>query len=404
MKSNLKSTLIVVAVALSTLTCAARANAQAYFGVIEEAIMKKAKFYGLGAPDSKPAGPQRLRSGERGYRQLFERGAVYWLSEQRIYVVMGTIFQTYRERNLDDGELGAPLTDELSCGQLDPQDRLSVFRNGRIYWDHATNRTYVVPGSTQITADGSVPFDGTGTCFPRVKTWLDAGTFVWAFPAGNISMWGDRVYARPGAGTLLGQIAVQERFDLQPHITQVNGFQAVRFAENQGMWTPVSLANTPYTIFAVVQRDSDRGENYFLKSEGLECGITGCADNSALHLGWQGDRTIRFGQYYNDVDLPNVPAFNRDRAVISVITAYSDNTEKFVRLDEAGFSNSARKQDARLLRPGAGRLNLAASNYPPDYRFGGSVLELIVCDYRLPDFIIETMRRNLCVKYRACRS
>ena len=221
----------------------------------------------------------------------------------------------------------------MSCSFLNGS-RLSVCENGRIYWDNQTNQAFTLVGYSPITADNFYNIGGPGTCFPKVKLWLDAARGVHSFEGGRTSIWYDLVNGNTGHGLR----ASTTQSGMWPVATMASGFPALRFGEfNNGVsnqkkglpihsegGTPFSLWETPYTIFAVVQRDSGRGENYFLKTDGLNCGLLGCEENSALHLGWRGDRTIRFGQYGNDVDIQDVPPFDGDNPAIVLVTAQSD--------------------------------------------------------------------------------
>lgn len=181
--------------------------------------------------------------------------------------------------------------------------------------------------------------------------------------------------------------------------------------------TPL-LAGKNYTIFAVVQRESARGENYAIAQAGTGCSVGGCDANSSLHLGWLNERTVRFSQYYNDLDLTDVPAF-KPSPTRSLIVARAGATTKYVSLDEPGFSKSAEKRDSARLRP-SGPIGLGGSfqwldppiytgsnlAYPrgenpvaPAFRFEGSIFEVMIYDEALTDEQMNRVKLYLKAKY-----
>jgi hypothetical protein len=244
---------------------------------------------------------------------------------------------------------------------------------------------------------------------PNLVAWLDAAVGVQTLPvnpfdraAGSlVSVWHDRQFEDSSAG--------ETNSGLWPLPVIVGGRSAVRFGPDLGYsrksltfarGRPISLTNSPYTIFAVVQRDSSRSDNYFLVSAGTGCNIGGCEANSALHLGWQGDRTIRLGQYYNDLDLRDVPPFNSARPAVSLIIASSDTTGKFVSLDEPGFSREVRNGEGTPLRRGEPlRVGGSDGRTPPDFLFGGNVFEIIIYNARLSVSHFNAVKNYLRRKY-----
>jgi len=242
---------------------------------------------------------------------------------------------------------------------------------------------------------------------PNLIAWLDASVGLHSPTGDNISIWHDRQFEDRSAG--------ESNSGLWPLPTTIEGRPAVRFGPDLGYsrksltleegrdptWRrALSLTNTPYTIFAVVQRDSARGDNYFIVSAGADCTIGGCDANSALHLGWQSDRTIRFGQYFNDLDLSDVPSFNSNRRVISLITATSDVSGKSVSLDESGFSRSASTREGTLLRRGEPvRIGGSDGRTPPDFLFSGNVFEILIYNARLSSSHFDRVKNYLRGKY-----
>lgn len=240
---------------------------------------------------------------------------------------------------------------------------------------------------------------------PRVSMWWDRRSSnnhvprnnPWD-PPGTNQPWAEGADADvwPRPATVGGRPAIRVGDDLGGHH---KGFQLrTPDGASLGLW------DTPYTLFAVVQRTSARGDNHVIGSEGLDCGAFGgfCTQNSALHLGWVGDRTVRFGQWANDVDLGDVPPFRSDRPVVSILAAYSDTATKCVSLDEPGFSSVAPpRNDGSLLLPGERSLFVggAARWRPPEYHFNGFIFEILILSVRLDHGRFNRKRRLLREKY-----
>jgi hypothetical protein len=148
---------------------------------------------------------------------------------------------------------------------------------------------------------------------------------------------------------------------------------------------PGVLDGTPYTVLAVVRRLSSRGDNYFLMSEGHGCnpafGGTGCDSDSALHLGWSGDDTLRLGQYDHDVVLAPVPTF-ASPPPLSLIFATSGPSGKRVGLLDPDVNRLAVSSEVLLLA-NSGRIFVGGTPFGqelavPDWHFVGDVLALLV--------------------------
>ena len=281
-----------------------------------------------------------------------------------------------------------------------------------------------VPGRPTCAAgDEHDPTGSSAYVVPHIAPeliWLDSGFGVHALREG-VSQWFDR---RTPTGVAAGApefpFAATTHTRIWPRLEHGAGRPALRFGDDLGgprkalpirqghtgrAGANLELWETAYTAIVVVQRTSSRGDNYPLASGGLNCGLFGCQDNSSLHLGWQGDRRVRFGQYGNDVDLPDVPPFDPNRPVVSIISAVSDTSTKLVALDEPQFSCvSLPRLDGRLLRAGdrivaVGGLPALPSGIPPGYHFNGFVFELILYIGRLPNHELNMKRQLLREKY-----
>jgi hypothetical protein len=149
---------------------------------------------------------------------------------------------------------------------------------------------------------------------------------------------------------------------------------------------PTRLNGIDYTILAVVRRISGRGSNYFIMTDaGGSCSLaggTGCAANSALHLGWAGETTARLGQYYNDSDLEAVPSFNSNSPPVSLFVARVGAMGKQVAVLEPGFNFFNTASDTQHLA-NSGSLFVGGTPWGtrvgvPDWRFVGDIFAVLV--------------------------
>jgi len=150
------------------------------------------------------------------------------------------------------------------------------------------------------------------------------------------------------------------------------------------------LTGSPYVILAVVRRAGPRGDNYVVMTGGAGCDrITGirCNDNTALHLGWSGERTLRLGQYGNDVTYDNVPAFNAAAPALSLLEGLSDSGGKRVALLEPLFDASPTSADARPLdRSGnvfVGGTPFVDNNSVPNWHFEGVIFAVLIYNVQM---------------------
>lgn len=109
-------------------------------------IQSKATTFNLGR--SLPETPRAVQTSSahgNGWWQAFERGRVYWMVSTGALVVHGDIGDRWAALNREQGELGFPVSDELSVVGGDPHDRIQHFMGGNIYWRAATRETTVTP-------------------------------------------------------------------------------------------------------------------------------------------------------------------------------------------------------------------------------------------------------------------
>jgi hypothetical protein len=121
--------------------------------------------------------------------------------------------------------------------------------------------------------------------------WYDAADASTVTIATGVSQWNDK------SGN--SRNATQSTGANQPLVISnaLNGKSVVRFdGSNDTLnYDGTFLANTSYTIHAVVTRRSSKSTNFFM-------GGTDNNTNKNLLLGWENNTTFRFAQYANDID------------------------------------------------------------------------------------------------------
>lgn len=353
--------------------------------------------------------PPRADAAFRGITQRYRHGvAATHLSMPAMHgAVWGTIGAAWLAQGGADGPLGYPIGGEMPLAFPDPADRWARFEEGVVLWQASTDTVRTFPGF-----QGDIPSAGSsdrgrgcaaGIGVPDLQVWFDASQGVRSLDNRKVSTWHDVIAPRRAAWWILNEHddARTHQSAYWPLLDTLDGRPAIRCGRGgpSGLPFPFDFSHHPYTVFAVVSRDSARGDNHFLFTEGRDCGITGCAANSSLHLGWQCDENLRFGQYHNDLDI-RVPPYRP--GVITVVGARSSTSGKLVTADEPGFADFRTNNRPELLHTG-GRsyLGCRATRDPgsPTYHFEGAIFELMIFDAALPDEDYDRVRSALRGKY-----
>ncbi len=166
------------------------------------------------------------------------------------------------------------------------------------------------------------------------------------------------------------------------------------------------LTGRPYAILAVVRRAGSRGDNYVVMTDGTGCaplaGGTGCTGNTALHLGWSGNETLRLGQYDNDVTVP-VHGFNAPSPLLSLLAGVSNSGGKAVGILEPVMNRRGDASDTRPLdRSGTlfvGGTPWADGNPVPDWRFEGDIFAVLVYSVEITADELRTAGDYLRTRY-----
>jgi hypothetical protein len=361
--------------------------------------------FGLGAALEAP----RADAAFRGMSQRYQRGvaATHRSMPAMHGAVWGTIGAAWLAQGGPDGPLGYPIGGEIPLMFPDPADRWARFEEGVILRQARTDTVRTFPGF-----QGDLPSAGSsdrgrgcaaGIGVPDLQVWFDAAQGVHSFPDRRVSIWHDVIAPRRSAWWTINarDDASTVHSGFWPRIDSLQGRPVVRFGQGEPTGLPFAFdfSGRPYTVFAVVSRDNARGDNHFLFTEGRDCGITGCAADSSLHLGWQGNDNLRFGQYYNDLDL-RVPPFRPN--TITVVGARSSTGGKLVTADEPGFADFRTNTRPELLRTG-GRSYLGCRAFRgpggPHYHYEGAMFELMIFDAALSDDDYDRVRSGLRRKY-----
>lgn len=147
-----------------------------------------------------------------------------------------------------------------------------------------------------------------------------------------------------------------------------------------------SLDGSPYTVLAAVRRASGRGDNYFVMTNGRGCDVAlggiNCETNSALHVGWSGERTLRLGQYGNDVTFDPTPPFGAGGTVSLVEAISAPGEGKTIAILEPTINVASTVADTTPLS-NSNQLFLGGTPWgvgpsQPDWHFVGDILAVLV--------------------------
>lgn len=78
-----------------------------------------------------------LPRGTEIWTREFERGRIYLVPRYGAVAIQGDILKTWLKQGGERGELGLPLSNEITC--TEPEGRAQLFESGALYW-HASNR------------------------------------------------------------------------------------------------------------------------------------------------------------------------------------------------------------------------------------------------------------------------
>lgn len=150
---------------------------------------------------------------------------------------------------------------------------------------------------------GTVPqveFDAPASGVPTPAAWFDAKSGPVVGSGGAVTTWQDRSGNGRDATAPVGSEPTLSDNVFGPH--QAVSFDGGEYLEFDGSF----LANTDYTVFAVVQRRSSTNPNHYL-------GGTTESNNQNLHLGWRTSTELTHAQWGlgagNDYNI-NVAPFN----------------------------------------------------------------------------------------------
>jgi LGFP repeat len=379
-----------------------------------------------------------------GWWQAFDRGWIYWHPNYGAQLVRGKIFEKWGELQWEQGTLGFPKSGESQCREPDGADRYQIFEGGRIYWRASTNQAFafksptnigdngkcVPPGEAMRVAERRVPATPPDSSIVRrtrpqaLKVWLSTtvrdgvltgmgceNSYRGSAAQGNynvVTRWENLADPnRPAIfdyDTRFWRLACRNA----PMIERVEGINAVSFGPRAGNSdrAPIESVlsvnmdgafadNTPYTVFAVVERYNGNNNNYFFSTwpGGTE------TDDARVALGWKWDRMLTLDQWGDRVELA-AASHGSGNPVRSVVVAAGDGQSLLVSLDEKGQNKSAVKmQGVRPLRHtfgvaiGAGRTVIGLADALAF--FEGNVYEIIVYNERLKQSEIDEIKDNL---------
>ncbi len=204
-----------------------------------------------------------------------------------------------------------------------------------------------------------------------LKLWLDAQDTTTLYsnsncttagvPAngGTLGCWKDK------SGNSNNAVAT----DKPTYVTSAfNSKPAIRFASTNYMNTNLSaIANSNYSILAVVQRRSDVGNNYFIGNK-----FSVCDTNCGLHLGYLTSTRVRLDQINNGLT-ETIPAYTSP--IPSLFAAWFDSSSgHYINIDNGTITKSNTEKTALITTADAwiGRGYMAAA------QFNGDIGEIMV--------------------------
>jgi hypothetical protein len=118
-------------------------------------IAQKAAQLKLGAPMPKTPQPVRTpKPRDEGFYQIFEKGSVYWAPKTGAHMVWGLIRDKWGQQGWEQGKLGFPTSDELTCTAPSSQDKYSTFEGGTIYWKSGSPEATIYYAPTPVGKNG----------------------------------------------------------------------------------------------------------------------------------------------------------------------------------------------------------------------------------------------------------
>lgn len=204
---------------------------------------------------------------------------------------------------------------------------------------------------------------------PGLSLWLDAQEGI-TLESGDVSVWADQ----SGNGRDATQVTPGNRAEFVSN--GLNGLPTVRF---DGVLSHIMdvdlsfLANSDMTIYAVLQRGSNKAENYFT-------GTSPAGVLIALNVGWRLDNTLTYSFFGGDLDLTPVPTFVADTPVI-MADRFSAAAGKDIRFlhNRVLFSSS----NIQTMSMTATANGVIGGGTQPTFRFEGDISELIYYDRAL---------------------
>ncbi|MGY1606887.1 N-acetylmuramoyl-L-alanine amidase [Geodermatophilus sp. SYSU D00700] len=130
-----------------------------------------------------PVAGEEYLGDDRGFRQRFQRGAVYWTAATGGMQVTGGIGGLYTAMGAQASRLGYPLTDER--GLADGRGIVQSFEGGVVYWSARTGPHYVAGGIGALYRDLGAEKSRLG--YPTSDETAVPGGFVSTFEHGRIT-------------------------------------------------------------------------------------------------------------------------------------------------------------------------------------------------------------------------
>ncbi len=283
-------------------------------------------------------------------------------------------------------------------GALTPyHGRLTNVPEGTIFESNTRFQTWYEteanPEDSAANEDETILFGHDGVGLPvnhKLKLWLDAAdpntlfqaddcTSIVSVSGESIGCWRDK--------SLQENHATQSGINKPTYAANVSAFAnapAIQFngGANYLEFAQSIVEGNNYTIFALVHRDDNSGNNYFI-------GTQSAVANAGLHFGFSSDSNLRLGQISNDLDLS---VSGQAQASIGLLSARLSASGKQVSFN--GFTNSD-AVSTPLASAGQGVIGRGFDSGG----FSGQIAEIIVFSRALSDDEMNLMSDYLRKKW-----
>ncbi len=212
-----------------------------------------------------------------------------------------------------------------------------------------------------VNGDGSIVLNGS-----KIATWVD----------------------KAGGDNNAVQTNIADQAVYQTNI--INGKGALNFTTDHYDIDLSFMANSDYTIFSVIQRNSPGSQNYFLAT-------TPDVSDRGLHFGYRDSSTATLAHFGNDIDT-TVPSYTTPTPAMITGEYDSINGKTLTIVQNNTEYKNSHASTTPLLQADNGTLGIWDRTSVKDFR--GHIAELIIFDTSLTSASYEAVQNYLSAKYQ----